>query len=131
MRWPWEWVPRGRGRGADASESAAGDAAPSAGSADPPAGAFPPAPAAGPAAWSRLPPLQRSVADCTAIAPPAAFRSSLTTHQNPSFLAPLAHLVDPDGPAGVVGGLASSVGGPIPYEGMDELRVPALSLIHI
>jgi len=93
MRWPWEWVPRGRGRGADASESAAGDAAPSAGSADPPAGAFPPAPAAGPAAWSRLPPLQRSVADCTAIAPPAAFRSSLTTHQNPSFLAPLAHLV--------------------------------------
>ena len=77
-----------------------------------------------PAAWSRLPPLQRSVADSTAIAPPAAFRSSLTTHQNPSFLAPLGHLVDPDGPAGVVGGLASSVGGPIPYEGMDELRVP-------
>ncbi len=126
MRWPWELVPWGRGRGANASDSAAGDAgSPAPGSADPPsAEAFQSAPAATPAAWSRLPPLQRSVADSTAIAPPAAFRSSLTTHQNPSFLAPLGHLVDPDGPAGVVGGLASSVGGPIPYEGVDELRVP-------
>ena len=126
MRWPWERVPWGRGRGANASDSAAGDAdSPAPGSADPAsAGAFQSAPAAMPAAWTRLPPLQRSVADSTAIAPPAAFRSSLTTHQNPSFLAPLGHLVDPDGPAGVVGGLASSVGGPIPYEGVDELRVP-------
>ncbi len=126
MRWPWERVPWGRGRGADASGTAAGDAVgPSPGSADPPsAEPFRAAPTGAPAAWTRLPALQRSVADTTAVAPPAAFRSSLTTHQNPSFLAPLGHLVDPDGPGGVVGGLASSVGGPIPYQGMDELRVP-------
>src|SRR6478735_583342 len=126
MRWPWELVPWGRGRGANASDSAAGDAgSPAPGSADPPsAEAFQSAPAATPAAWTRLPPLQRSVSDTTAIAPPAAFRSSLTTHQNPSFLAPLGHLVDPERPGGVVGGLASSVGGPIPYESLDELRVP-------
>ena len=125
MRWPWERVPWGRGRGASASDSAAGDAdSPSPGSADPPSAAFQPAPAGVPAAWTRLPPLQRSVSDTTAVAPPATFRSSLTTHQNPSFLAPLGHLVDPDGPGGLVGGLASSVGGPIPYEGVDELRVP-------
>lgn len=122
MRWPWEWVPWGRGRGADASDSAA---SPAAGSAVPAsAEALPSAPDAASAAWSRLPPLQRTVADSTAVAPPAAFRAALTTHQNPSFLAPLGHLVDPDGPAGVVGGLASSVGGPISYEGVDELRVP-------
>ena len=126
MRWPWERVPWGRGRGADASDASAGDAAgPASGSAEPGDGsAFRSAPASAPAAWTRLPPLQRSVSDTTAIAPPSAFRSSLTTHQNPSFLAPLGHLVDPEGPGGVVGGLASSVGGPIPYEGVDELRVP-------
>ncbi|HEY5978607.1 MAG TPA: hypothetical protein VIT41_03140 [Microlunatus sp.] len=125
MRWPWERVPWGRGRGASASESAAGDAgSPSPGSADPPSPAFQAAPAGVPAAWTHVPPLQRSVSDTTAVAPPAAFRASLTTHQNPSFLAPLGHLVDPDGPGGLVGGLASSVGGPIPYEGVDELRVP-------
>ena len=67
MRWPWERVPWGRGRGADASDSAAGDAdSPSPGSADPPsAEPFQSAPATTPAAWSRLPPLQRSVADST------------------------------------------------------------------
>ena len=65
MRWPWELVPWGRGRGADASDSAAG--MPTARRPAPrilrPPGAFRPAPAATPAAWTRLPPLQRSVAD--------------------------------------------------------------------
>ena len=126
MRWPWERVPWGRGRGADASDSAAGDAAsPAPGSAGPPSSeAFQSAPA------RRRPPGHASLR-CSAASRTArrsrrrtAFRSSLTTHQNPSFLAPLGHLVDPDGPAGVVGGLASSVGGPISYEGVDELRVP-------
>ena len=126
MRWPWERVPWGRGRGAGASDSAAGDAdTPSPGSAHPPAAEpFRAAPATTSAAWTHLPALQRTVSDTTAVAPPAAFRSSLTTHQNPSFLGPLGHLVDRDGPVGVVGGLTSSVGGPIPYEGVDELRVP-------
>ncbi len=125
MRWPWERVPWGRGRETDASEATPG----AADHVDPgPAASSAPdqrAVSTGlPAAWTRLPALQRSVADTTAVAPPAAFRASLTTHQNPSFLAPLGHLVDPDGPAGVVGGLASTVAGPLSYEGVDELRVP-------
>ena len=125
MRWPWERLPWGRGRGADAPAAAAGDTdRPQPGSATPSTAEVAPSVSGVPAAWTRLPPLQRSVADGTAVAPPSAFRSSLTTHQNPSFLAPLGHLVDPDGPGGVVGGLTSSVGGPIPYEGTDELRVP-------
>src|SRR5687768_12311099 len=111
MRWPWERVPWGRGRGAGASDSAAGDAdTPSPGSAHPPAAEpFWAPPATTPAAWTQLPALQRTVSDTTAVAPPAAFRSSLTTHQNPSFLGPLGHLVDRDGPVGIVGGLTSSV----------------------
>ena len=125
MRWPWERVSWGRGSETDASGATAGaadhaDPGPATPSATEASGAS----TGLPAAWTRLPALQRSVADATAVAPPAAFRASLTTHQNPSFLAPLGHLVDPDGPAGVVGGLASSVAGPLSYEGVDELRVP-------
>ncbi|WP_344809070.1 hypothetical protein [Microlunatus ginsengisoli] len=80
----------------------------------------------GPAAWSSLPPVQRSLGDVApAVAPPDAFRSSLTTQQNPSFLGPLGHLVDPDGPSGVVGGLADAAPGqPLSYGGGPELRVP-------
>ena len=125
MRWPWEW-----GRRADATNAGAGDAGdPSRGPAGPPGSAGPaelPATPNGPRAWTSLPPLQRSVADkAPSVAPPDGFRASLTTHQNPSFLAPLGHLVDRDGPSGVVEGLAPAVGEPISYEsGGVELRVP-------
>lgn len=124
MRWPWEGMPWGRSRGSDAGDAPAGDAAPPTRPTSRTPGEGASSDTGLPAAWTRVPPLQRSVSDGTAVAPPAAFRSSLTTHRNPSFLAPLGHLVDPDGPAGVVGGLASSVGGPIPYGATDELRVP-------
>src|SRR6478752_2718133 len=107
MRWPWDW---GR-RSADTAH--ARDAA---GSADPsrPGQTGPePAPVAGPAAarndWAYLPPVQRSLDEHgPSVAPPDAFRAGLTTHRNPSLLAPLGHLVDPDGPSGVVGGLADA-----------------------
>jgi len=43
------------------------------------------------------------------VAPLDSFTSSLATARNPSFLAPLAHQVDPAGPSGQVDGLASAV----------------------
>ena len=43
------------------------------------------------------------------IAPLDAFTGSLATAQNPSFLAPLGHVVDPDGPSGQVEGLAGPI----------------------
>ena len=50
---------------------------------------------------------------------------SLATHQNPSFLGALGHHVDPDGPGGLVTGLAvPRTGRPVPYAGTAELAVP-------
>jgi len=40
------------------------------------------------------------------VAPADAFAQTLATWQNPSFLQPLGHAVDPEGPAGHVDGLA-------------------------
>ncbi len=121
MRWPWGW---GRRPGAgDTGGDASGVPAPGPARSEPvPMSGR----TSGPAAWSSLPPVQRSLGDVApAVAPPDAFRSSLTTQQNPSFLAPLGHLVDPDGPSGVVGGLADAAPGqPLSYGGGPELRVP-------
>ena len=58
------------------------------------------------AAWQDLPPLQRTLTPTPPIAPLGAFTSSLATANDPSFLAPLGHIVDPDGPSGHVDGLA-------------------------
>jgi hypothetical protein len=129
MRWPWEWGRRADvtdAGAAEAGDSSRGPASGSVGSAGGSASAtaLPSTPSSS-RAWISLPPVQRSLADTApSVAPPDAFRSSLTTQQNPGFLAPLGHLVDRDGPSGVVGGLASSVAEPIPYEGAAELRVP-------
>ena len=66
------------------------------------------------------------------VAPPDAFRAGLTTHRNPSLLAPLGHLVDPDGPSGVVGGLADAAPGePLSYSAGVELRVPEPAGQHV
>ena len=68
------------------------------------------------APWNRCPPS------------PLWMRSPLrlAAHQNPSFLAPLGHRVDPDGPGGLVTGLASvRPGTPIPYAASTALAVPA------
>ena len=131
MRWPWEW---GR-RSADTAH--AGDAAGSAGPSRPGQSGPGPAPVAAPTAarhdWAYLPPVQRSLDDHgPSVAPPDAFRAGLTTHRNPSLLAPLGHLVDPDGPSGVVGGLADAAPGePLSYSGGVELRVPELAGQHV
>jgi len=70
------------------------------------------------AAWRDVPPLQPVLTATRPVAPLDTFTGSLATARNPSFLAPLGHIVDPAGPSGQVDGLASpvtptaSLGGP-------------------
>ncbi|HOZ57478.1 MAG TPA: hypothetical protein PKY70_04770, partial [Nakamurella multipartita] len=59
------------------------------------------------AAWQDLAPLRPTLTPTPPIAPLDTFTSSLATAHDPSFLAPLGHVVDPDGPSGHVDGLAS------------------------
>ena len=61
------------------------------------------------AAWRDLPPLRPTLTTTPPVAPRDSFTASLATSHNPSFLAPLGHIVDPDGPSGHVEGLASPV----------------------
>ena len=76
--------------------------------------------------WPHLSPVQRTLADpLTPVAPLDRFTSALATHQNPSFLSTLGHHVDPDGPGGLVTGLAvPRAGRPVSYAGTAELAVP-------
>lgn len=74
--------------------------------------------------WPNVPPLQRILARPLApVAPLDSFTGSLTSHQNPSFLAPLRHLLDPSGSSGVVTGLAVARTG-AEYAGNARLTVP-------
>ncbi|HYN73205.1 MAG TPA: hypothetical protein VES60_11950 [Nakamurella sp.] len=58
------------------------------------------------AEWRDVPPLRPVVTAISPVAPPDAFARTLASWQNPSFLEPLGHAVDPAGPAGQVDGLA-------------------------
>src|SRR6478609_4190841 len=58
------------------------------------------------AEWRDVPPLRPVVTPITPVAPTDPFASTLAAWQNPSFLQPLGHAVDPAGPAGHVDGLA-------------------------
>ena len=55
--------------------------------------------------WPSLPAVQRVLTPIAPVADREGFVSSLAAHTDPSFLAPLAHLVDPDGPSGRITGL--------------------------
>ncbi len=55
--------------------------------------------------WPSLPAVQRVLTPIAPVADRDGFVSSLAAHTDPSFLAPLAHLVDPDGPSGRITGL--------------------------
>ncbi|TQK44162.1 hypothetical protein FBY35_5650 [Streptomyces sp. SLBN-118] len=57
------------------------------------------------AAWRDLPPIQRIVTGVELTSGPAEFPSALSSWQNPSFLAPLGHLVSAESPAGLAHGL--------------------------
>ena len=58
------------------------------------------------AEWLDVPPLRPVVTAISPVAPSDAFARTLAAWQNPSFLQPLGHAVDPEGPAGHVDGLA-------------------------
>ncbi|MDL5156570.1 hypothetical protein [Actinomycetospora termitidis] len=69
-----------------------------------------PSPAVLPArAWTDVAPLQRVVGPIAPVASRDAFTATLTSWRDPSFLAPLGHLLDADAPAGVVHDLARPV----------------------
>jgi hypothetical protein len=75
-------------------------------------------------AWRDLPTLQRTLADTLRpVAITDSFRDSLASYADPSFVAPLAHQVDP-GAGGLVEGLVSP-GVPYAHAGGAELVVPS------
>ncbi|MGH3980407.1 MAG: hypothetical protein ACRDRZ_15605, partial [Pseudonocardiaceae bacterium] len=53
-------------------------------------------------AWTAAPPIQRSFDTLRPVSPQQEFAGSLVSWRDPSFLAPLGHLVSPDAPAGVI-----------------------------
>jgi hypothetical protein len=95
---------------------------------EPAAGAAPVAPliissAEPDGAWRDLPALQRTLSDSLRpIAVNDDFRNSLTSYADPSFVAPLAHQIDPEA-GGLVEGLVSP-GVPYARAGGPELAVP-------
>src|SRR5262245_38022904 len=76
-----------------------------------PSGASSGSPSAGSGQWRQMPALQRISADLGPVAPLDRFADSLATHQDPRFLAPLAHAVTPEAPSGQVAGLATPAAG--------------------
>jgi hypothetical protein len=78
--------------------------------------------------WQELPAVQRTLQPLSPVAPLDAFTTSLAAHQNPSFLGPLGHRVDPDGPGGLVSGLTSvRPANHAPYAASTALAVPTSS----
>ncbi|MEU3454613.1 hypothetical protein ABZ671_13545, partial [Micromonospora sp. NPDC006766] len=67
---------------------------------------------AGPPAWRGLPPIQRVTPEEPRLNLPEAFTGSLAAWRDPSYLAPLGHLVGGAEPAGVLHGAAIPVAEP-------------------
>ena len=78
-------------------------------------------------AWRTLPPVQRSVGGMPLTAPVDRLQGTLASWADPRSVAPLGHLVDPEGPCGRVEGLVRPVGGPVSWSGSGDLslRQPA------
>lgn len=90
-------------------------------------------PAAGPAAqtparprddWRTLPPLSPVTPPPAATVATDSFSDSLSTWQDPRFLAPLGHHIDRDGPAGLVTGLAAAAASPQPQTYQPDVPLP-------
>ena len=108
MRWPFTSWLRGTAGLEDDSPGAPGTSMPgtSTPEADTDADA-PPAGEARPAAWRELAPVQRAVGETPVTAPSTAFARGLAGRRVPEpMLAPLAHDMTADGPAGLVSGIA-------------------------
>lgn len=90
--WPWQ-----RARQADHPAESAGPGVPV---------------AARQREWGTLPSIQRSVGAMRPVSPQQDFGDSLVSWRNPSFLAPLGHLVSADAPSGVIHRLIEPVAPP-------------------
>ena len=64
--------------------------------------------------WRTVPPLPAIVQPFVTTLAAQAFSGSLSTWRNPSFLAPLGHHIDRDGPAGLITGVAAEPASPRP-----------------
>ncbi len=65
------------------------------------------------AGWTAVASIQRVVVPIAPVAPREPFVQSLSAHDDPRFLRPLAHIVDPDGPSGRIGGLVTPTPSPV------------------
>ncbi|WP_330241940.1 hypothetical protein [Streptomyces sp. NBC_00525] len=77
---------------------------------------------------NRLEPVQRSVTGQRLLIDPTGFEAGLTTRQDTALGTPLGHLVSPEAPAGLVGGVADAVAGsppPPPVQRAVEMPMPA------
>src|SRR5689334_7234442 len=89
----------------------------------------PPAPSAAASAraprreWVGMPALQRVVGPIPAIAARDVFTAQLASWRDPSFLAPLGHLVGGDAPGGVIHDLVRPVSHPTPRTDTAELAL--------
>src|SRR5690349_11996081 len=83
-----------------------------------------PAPTVRPVAgWRSVPPIQRAVADPALVSPPDRIRPALLSWRDPSFLAPLGHVVDPQAPAGYVHDAVIPAPEPVAPAGPADLAV--------
>lgn len=116
MRWPWR---RDRGESEDGVEQQPSRSAPVP---DAPGGAPDPRPPE--AGWASLPPVQRTIPSLDLITRPLAFPEELPVRADPRFTGPLAHVVDPRAPAGLVDGDGGRLGSPTVDDRGPELTLP-------
>ncbi len=113
MRWPFSLLFRGDRDAATVADAAAAVPPDAPGAATDPPG--PTGASVRPAAWSGLPPVQRATGGIALTAPTAAFVRDLAGSQAPApILRPLAHDLVPDGPAGLVSGIATPLAAAAP-----------------
>ncbi len=113
MRWPLSWLFRAAAPVGNGGDAPTGDGGGSAVPPDPAAGA--PLGRLDRPAWRDIPPIRTAIGEPPVTAPLAAFDASLAGRHRPApILEPLGHEVRADGPAGLVGGLASSLVAPAP-----------------
>ena len=127
MRWPFtNWLRGAAGRD-DPSPGASETAAPGGSTPEADDAAGPgPAGELRPAAWRELPPVQRAVGETSFTAPSTAFARSLAGRRVPDpMLAPLAHDLTADGPAGLVSGIAVPLVQRLP-SGADPRSTPGM-----
>jgi len=112
--WPWRRRSQRTAQRSAASTPAPGVGAPTGdGPAGPPRSGTPARRRDEPAAWLGLPPIQRITPDEPRLNQPETFTGGLTAWRNPSYLAPLGHLVGAAEPAGVLHGAAAPVSDPM------------------